>query len=89
MVMTYEQLEESRAKRAANAEAAAHKARRRRKGKSSGPKKDAPEGMAQTTQTGNRPEPWRAPVARMVAADCPLCAGRGKAQKRGTRLISI
>jgi hypothetical protein len=71
MVMTYEQLEESRAKRAANAEAAAHKARRRRKGKSSAPKKDASEGMAQTTQTGNRPEPWKAPVARMVAADCP------------------
>jgi hypothetical protein len=71
MVMTYEQLEKTRAKRAADAEAAADKAKRRRKGKSSAPKKHAPEGMAQTTQTGNRPEPWKAPVARMVAADCP------------------
>jgi hypothetical protein len=71
MVMTYEQLEKARAKRAADAEAAADKARRRRKGKSSASKKDAPEGMAQTTQTGSGSEPYKAPVARMVAADWP------------------
>ncbi|KAJ8108304.1 hypothetical protein OPT61_g8265 [Boeremia exigua] len=74
MVMTYEQLEKARAKRAADAEAAADKAKRRCKGKSSASKKDAPEGMAQMMQTGSGPEPWKAPVAQMVAADWPLIA---------------
>ncbi|KAF2629174.1 hypothetical protein BU25DRAFT_457401 [Macroventuria anomochaeta] len=61
MVMTYEQLEESRAKRAADAEAAANKARRRRKHKGSALKGGA--------QNGHGSEVWKAPVARMVAAD--------------------
>ena len=71
IVITYKQLEKAQAKRAADAEAAADKARRRRKGKSSASKEDAPEGVAQTTQTGSGSEPWKAPVARMLAADWP------------------
>ena len=71
MVMTYEQLEESRAKRAADIEAAANKVKRGRKRKSSTLEGDAPEATAATTQTSHRSGPWRAPVARMVAADWP------------------
>ena len=73
IVITYKQLEKAQAKRAADAEAAADKARRRRKGKSSASKKDAPEGI-QTSQPRSRSEPWKAPVAQIVAADWPLFA---------------
>jgi hypothetical protein len=71
MVMTYEQLEESRAKRAADAEAAANKTKRRRKCKGSALEGGAPEATAGTTQSSHGSGVWKAPVARMVAADWP------------------
>ncbi|CAG5170143.1 uncharacterized protein ALTATR162_LOCUS7134 [Alternaria atra] len=71
MVMTYEQLKEVRAKRAATAEAAANKAKHRRKRKSAAPDGVAPEAMAGTTQSSHGPGTWKAPVAQMVAANWP------------------
>jgi hypothetical protein len=70
-VMSYKELEESRAKRAAKEEAAASKGKRGRKRKSSALEGGAPEATAETIQTSHGSEPWKAPVARMVAADWP------------------
>lgn len=71
MVLTYEQLEESRARRVADAEAAANKTKRRRKGKGSALEGGGPEVTAGTTQSSHGLGVWKAPVARMVAADWP------------------
>ena len=69
--MTYEQLEELQAKRAADAEAAANKTKRRRKCKGSALEGGAPEVTAATTQSSHGSGVWKAPVAQMVAADWP------------------
>jgi hypothetical protein len=69
-VMSYKELEESRAKRAAK-EAATSKGKRGRKRRSSALEGGAPDATAATTQSGHMSEPWKAPVARMVAADWP------------------
>lgn len=71
MVMTYEQLEQSRAKPAADAEAAANKTKRRRKCKGSALEGGALEVTVGMAQSNYGPGVWKAPVARMVAADCP------------------
>ncbi|KAF2878162.1 hypothetical protein BDV95DRAFT_556832 [Massariosphaeria phaeospora] len=63
MVMTYEQL--VRAKRAATAEAAANKAKHRRKRKSASLGGGAPEASSYASKA------WKAPVARIVAANWP------------------
>jgi hypothetical protein len=68
-VMSYKGLEESRAKRAAKEEAAASKGKRRRKHKSYALEGSAPEATIRMTQTSHVSEPWKAPVARMVAGD--------------------
>lgn len=71
LVMTYEQLVEVRAKRAATAEAAANITKHRRKHKSSALEGGAPEATAGTTQSSHGSGAWKAPVARMVAANWP------------------
>jgi hypothetical protein len=70
-VITYEQLEEVRATRAATAEAAADKAKHRRKRKSAALEGGALEATARTTQSSHRLGAWKAPVAQMVAANWP------------------
>ncbi|KAF2177378.1 hypothetical protein K469DRAFT_603436, partial [Zopfia rhizophila CBS 207.26] len=73
-VMSYEDLEEARAKRAAKEKAAAGKGKgkRGRKRKSPAPEADSPEPKAKVARMSEVPEPakapvapWRAPVARM------------------------
>jgi hypothetical protein len=61
-VMSFEELEEARAKRAAKDKATAEgKGKRGRKRKAPAPEVD----MVETEVTGEAAEPWRAPVARM------------------------
>jgi hypothetical protein len=66
-VMSYEDLEEARAKRAARDIATAErgKAKRGRKRKSAEQELCAPELDTEVTQKSEIPEPWRAPVAQM------------------------
>lgn len=77
-VMSYEDLEEARTKRAAKDEAAAGKIKSSRKRKGASSKSGATESNATEPQTeaaraskAPAPEPWRAPAARMVAGDWP------------------
>lgn len=70
-VMKYEQLVEAQARRAATAAAAANKAKRGRKRKNPALEGQAPDATAGTAQISRESEPWKAPVARMVAADWP------------------
>lgn len=66
-VMSYEDLEEARAKRAAkDAAKAKGKGKRGRKRKSSTPDADASEPKAKVARTSEEPELVRAPVARMI-----------------------
>jgi hypothetical protein len=74
-VMSYEDLEEARAKRAAKEKATASKGKRGRKRKTTAPEAGSPEPKAKVARMSEAPEPealvahmtetWRAPVARM------------------------
>jgi hypothetical protein len=65
-VMSYEDLREARAKRAAKEKATAGKGKRGRKRKSPAPEAGAPEPKAKVARMSEAPEPARAPVARMT-----------------------
>jgi hypothetical protein len=60
-VMSYEDLEEARAKRAAKDKASASKGKRGRKSKNAEPETEAPRTSASVSEL----EPWKAPVAKM------------------------
>jgi hypothetical protein len=65
--MSYEDLEEARAKRAAkDAAKAKGKGKLGRKRKSPAPEADVPGPKAKVARTSEAPEPVRAPVARMI-----------------------
>ena len=63
-VMSYEDLSEARVKRAAKDKASEGKGKRGRKRKS-----PTPEPKTKVARMSEVPEPWRAPVARMVVED--------------------
>jgi hypothetical protein len=62
--MSFEDLEEAKAKRAARDEAAARKEQRGRKCKGTALEADVVR-TAKTVRVNEMPAPWRAPVARM------------------------
>ena len=65
-VMSYEDLEEARAKRAAKEKTSLGEGKRGRKRKSAEPELGVPELETDgVTRMSEIPEPWRAPVARM------------------------
>ena len=64
-VMSYEDLEEARAKRAAKEKTSSGKVKRGRKRKSAEPELGVPEPETEVTRMSEIPEPWRAPVAQM------------------------
>lgn len=66
--MSYEDLSEARAKRAAKEKATASKGKHGRKRKSPAPETSSPEPEAKVARMSEAPElkPWRAPVARMI-----------------------
>jgi hypothetical protein len=66
-VMSYEALEEAREKRAAKEAASTERGKRVRKRKSPATHADVPEMKTRVTRMSKVPEPWKAPVARMVA----------------------
>ena len=74
-VMSYEDIEEARAKRAAKEQAAAGKGKRGRKRKSPAEEAGAPESAkAKVARMGEASEPAKAPVARMSKAQEPVRA---------------
>ncbi len=89
-VMSYEDIEEARAKRAAKEHAAAGKGKRSRKRKSPAEEAGAPESAkAKMARMGEASEPAKAPVARMSKAQEPvraLVARMSEAQVRRMRL---
>ena len=70
-VMSYDDLEEVKTKRAAKDEAAAVKMQSRRKRKGASLKSGATESKTKAARATKEPAEWRAPVARMVAEKWP------------------
>jgi hypothetical protein len=65
-VISYEDLERARVKRAAKEEATTEKGKRGRKRKSPTPEGGMSEAQTVVTRMSEVPEPWRAPVARVI-----------------------
>jgi hypothetical protein len=64
-MMSYEDIEKARTKRAAK-KVITGKGKRGRKRKGAAPEPGAPEPEAKVARMIEAPEPWRAPVARMI-----------------------
>ena len=68
-MVSYEDLEEARAKRAAKEKATASKKKRGNKRKHAALGTGAPQVGPKVVQRDETPKPWKAPVAQMIAGD--------------------
>jgi hypothetical protein len=68
-VMSYEDLEDTQAKRAAKDEVAASKIERGRKRKDAAPDASAPQPKRKVAQKNESQKPWKAPVAQIFAGE--------------------